>query len=168
MLSPEPNFDSDILELVNNAREVMGLPLLRKLLRGIPDTARKCVLGRSLGLDILLDDENRAYALVLEYRVAYRLARVWQAVRPYGMWNGWAVLLPPRLNEFVRDFDSRCYPSLESTPREPDTGIQSELRRLRFDWIDQHARVADLLERAKGACERATVVQNAVRASTRD
>src|ERR1700745_730244 len=101
MSSPDQNPSEEILELVNKARLLLEMPPLRKLPRGIPDTALKCVLGRSLGLEILLDDQDRAYTLVLRYRTACSLARVWGVERPYGMWNGWAVMLPARLDEFV-------------------------------------------------------------------
>jgi hypothetical protein len=160
MLSSEQNTTSEVLELVNQARLVLEMPALRKLPKGIPDAARKCVLGRSLDLEILLDDQDRAYALVLRYRTACSVARVWGVRRPYGMWNGWAVLLPRALNEFVHDFDSRCYPSIESLQRDTKEGLRSELRYLRFDWVDQHARVTNLLERAKSACEKADRARN--------
>lgn len=153
MLSPEENPSSEILELVNQARVVLELPPLRKLLKGMPDSARKCVLGRSLGVDILIDDQDRAYALVRRYRTACSLARVWGVAKPYGMWNGWAVLLPQRLNEFVHEFDARCYPSMETAQRDAGGELQSEIRNLRFDWTNQHARVARLLEKATLACE---------------
>jgi len=160
MLSPDQNPNSEILELVNQARLALELTPLRKLLRGVPDMARKCVLGRSLGLDILIDDQDRAYALVLRYRSACSVARVWGVAKPYGMWNGWAVLLPAKLNEFVHEFDSRCYPSMETSHRDGRRQLQSELRNLRFDWTNQHARVGDLLEKARLACEYAEQARN--------
>ena len=165
MLSPGQNPSIEILELVNAARLVLGLPQLRKLLKGVPDTARKCVLGRSLGVDILIDDQDRAYALLLRYRTAYSLARAWGVARPYGMWNGWAVLLPAKLNEFVHDFDSRCYPAMESPQRDNGGHLQSDLRDLRFDWTDQHTRVNNLLERARLACESAEEARNNCRSN---
>jgi hypothetical protein len=160
MLSPEQNLSSDILESVNQARLVLEMSPLRRLPRGIPVTARKCVLGRALGLEILIDDQDRTYALLLKYRTACSLARVWGVARPCGMWNGWAVLLPSGLNEFVHDFDSRCYPSMEMVQRDTRAGIQSDLRHLRFDWIDQHTWVTELLERARSAYENARHAQN--------
>jgi hypothetical protein len=160
MLFPEQNPSAEILDLINRARLVLEMPPLRKLLKGIPDTARKCVLGRSMGLDILIDDQERAYALVLRYRAAYSLARAWGVERPHGIWNGWAVLLPQRLNEFVHEFDSGCYPSMESLQRDTGGGVQSELRHLRFDWTDQRARIDNLLEKARLACEIAEQARN--------
>jgi hypothetical protein len=124
MLSPEPTACSEILEFVNAARVALEMQPLRKLPRGIPETSRKCVLGRSLGLEILLDDQDRAYALVLGYRSASKVARVWGADLPHGMWNGWAVLLPPELNAFVREFDAQCYPHLMSGTEVPEEGIR--------------------------------------------
>ena len=155
MLSLEQSPGSDVLELVNKARLVLELPPIRRLPKGIPDTARKCVLGRSLGLEILLDDQDRAYALLTDYRLASKLASVWGAARPCGMWNGWGVMLPAKLSDFVREFDSRCYPRLVSPHRESKSTTQSELRHLRFDWADQHARVSDLLKRARSAWQNA-------------
>ena len=160
MLSPEQNPDSVILQLVNKARVVLEMPPLRKLPRGIPETSRKCVLGRSLGVEVLVDDQDRAYALLLHYRAACRLARVWDVARPYGMWNGWAVLLPWELNRFVHEFDARCYPHLASEASEAKDGVRSELRHLRFDWAAEHTRVADLMERAREACGRAQTVRS--------
>src|SRR5216683_4952761 len=152
MSSVEQNPGSEILDLINKARLVMEMPALKKLPRGIPETSRKCVLGRSLGLEILLDDQDRPYALVHEYRRACRLARVWSVGRPYGMWNGWAMLLPDELSKFVHEFDSRCYPQLLSVSREQKSGVvRSELRSLRFDWVEENKKVADLLERARAA-----------------
>ena len=158
MLSPEQNPDSEILELVNKARAVLEMPPLRKLPRGIPETSRKCVLGRTLGLEVLLSDQDRAYALVLKYHTAWRLARVWGVARPYGMWNGWAVLMPPQLNRFVHEFDEHCYPHLISASEAKD-GVRSELRHLRFDWMAEQTRVADLLMRAQQACDHAASLQ---------
>lgn len=160
MLSPEKNPGSEVLELVNKARVVLELPPLRKLPRGIPETSRKCVLGRSLGVEVLLDDRDRAYALLLDYHAAWRLARVWDAARPCGMWNGWAVLLPPELDRFLHEFDALCYPHLTSAASEAKEGVISELRNLRFDWVDEQTRVTDLLERARKAYERAHALQN--------
>ncbi len=165
VLSPEQNPDSVILELVNKARVVLEMPPLRKLPRGIPETSRKCVLGRSLGVEVLVDDQDRAYALLLHYRAACRLARVWDVARPCGMWNGWAVLLPRELNRFVHEFDARCYPHLasaasEAKASEAKDGVRSELRHSRFDWAAEHTRVADLIERAGEACGRAQAVRS--------
>ena len=177
VLSPEQNPDSVILELVNKARVVLEMPPLRKLPRGIPETSRKCVLGRSLGVEVLVDDQDRAYALLLHYRAACRLARVWDVARPCGMWNGWAVLLPGsrELNRFVHEFDARCYPHLasaaseakaseakasEAKASEAKDGVRSELRHSRFDWAAEHTRVADLIERAGEACGRAQAVRS--------
>lgn len=160
VLSPEQNPDSVILELVNKARVVLEMPPLRKLPRGIPETSRKCVLGRSLGVEVLVDDQDRAYALLLHYRAACRLARVWDVTRPCGMWNGWAVLLPRELNRFVHEFDARCYPHLASAASEAKDGVRSELRHSRFDWAAEHTRVADLIERAGEACGRAQAVRS--------
>jgi hypothetical protein len=143
---------SKILQRINQARSVLGMALLHKLPRGIPETARKCVLGRSLTLDILLDDHDRAYALVLHYRTALRLAHAWDVVRPYGMWNGWAVVLPPELNDFVRDFDSHYYPWMESPQPKLNVDPQTGLRHSSFSWNSQHATVSSLLERAQAAC----------------
>jgi hypothetical protein len=160
MLSPEQNPGSEILELVNKARVVLKMPPLRKLPRGIPETSRKCVLGRSLGVEVLVDDQDRAYALLLHYRMAGRLARVWDVARPHGMWNGWAVLLPWELNRFVHEFDARCYPHLASEASEAKDGVRSELRHLRFDWAAEYTRVADLIGRGREACDRAQAVRN--------
>jgi hypothetical protein len=168
MLVSEQNPSREIRDLVNQARLVLGMPPLRKLLKGIPDTARKCVLGRSLGCDVLIDDQERAYALLLRYRAACSLARVWGVARPYGVWNGWAVLLPSSLNEFVHDFDSRCYPSMESPQRDSRGDLKSELRSLRFDWTDQHTRVKNLLEQAGLACDNAEWARNQLAQSKSD
>jgi hypothetical protein len=165
MLPSEPNPDSGILELVNKARGMLEMPMLRKLPRGIPETSQKCVLGRSLGLEILRDDQDRAYALVLLYRTACRLARVWGVARPHGMWNGWAVLLPEALNTFVDEFDARRYPQLASADGAAEDGIISELRHLRFDWVDQHSKVADLIERARDACAQARELRDRLTAA---
>ncbi len=159
MSSPEQILSQEILDLVNKARVVLGMSPLRRLPRGVPDAARKCVLGRSLGLEVLLDDQNRAYALLLHYRAACSVARVWGAARPYGMWNGWAVLLPGKLDEFVHEFDSRCHPSMESPHCDDRQRLQSDLRHLRFDWNDQHGRITALLERAKSASDNADRVR---------
>jgi hypothetical protein len=155
MLSPEQNPGLEILELVNKARVALQTPPLHKLFRGIPETSQKCVLGRSLGFEILLDDQDCAYGLLLSYLQAIKVAKAWNVPRTYGMWNGWAVRLPEPLNNFVHRFDGRCYPSLESPQRPQNAGVRSELRPLRFDWVDQHARVTTLLERARQACEEA-------------
>jgi hypothetical protein len=160
MLSPQQNPGAEILALVNKARVVLGKPPMRNLPRGIPETSRKCVLGRSLEVEVLLDDQDQAYALLSDYRSAYRLARAWSVERPCGMWNGWAVLLPPQLSRFVHEFDALCYPHLTSAPGEAKDGVRSELRHLRFDWVDEHTRVADLIERARAACDRAQDMGN--------
>ena len=109
MLSEEQNPDSELLELVNKARVILEMPPLARLPKGIPDTSRKCVLGRSLGVEVLLDDQDRAYALVFAYRLAHRLARAWGVGRPYGMWNGWAVLLPSELDVIESHFADQAY-----------------------------------------------------------
>lgn len=163
MLSPQQNPGAEILALVNKARAALGMPPIRNLPRGIPETSRKCVLGRSLDVEVLMDDQDRAYALLTDYRSAYKLARAWNAARPCGMWNGWAVLLPEELNRFVHEFDARCYPHLTSVPSEAKNNIVSELRHLRFDWVEEHTRVEDLLERARAACDHASnLVKTAV------
>jgi hypothetical protein len=158
-LSPEED-PADILELVNKARLVLEMPALRKLPSGIPETSRKCVLGRSLGVDILLDDCNRAYALLLRYHQASRLARAWAVARPCGMWNDWAVQLPGKLNRFVHEFDSRCYPALELLEPPASAVVSGDLRHLRFEWAAEHTKVVDLLERARSTCERAVQARN--------
>ena len=155
MLSSEQNPSTEILELINKARIALEMPPLRKLPRGIPETSQKCVLGRSLGLEVLVDDQDRAYALLTNYHAAWRIARAWGAERPYGMWNGWAVLLPLELNRFVHEFDARCHPYLTSAVSEVKDGVRSELRHLRFDWVAEKTRVAELLTRARQACDRA-------------
>jgi hypothetical protein len=160
MSSPEQYPGSQILELINKARIALEMPPLRKLPRGTPETSRKCVLGRSLSLEVLLDDQDRAYALLTNYHAASRLARAWGAERPYGMWNGWAMLLPSELNRFVHEFDAHCYPHLTSMENEVKDGVRSELRHLRFDWVAEHARVADLLMQARRACEYARTTLN--------
>lgn len=152
MLSPEQDAGPEILELVNKARIVLEMPVLRKLPRGVPETSQKCVLGRSLGVEILLDDQDRAYALLLHYRTACRLARVWAVERPCGMWNGWAVLLPRELNTFVHEFDARTYPQLSSVGCPSEEGDRSELQDLHFEWKGQRDKIADLLQRARQAC----------------
>jgi hypothetical protein len=159
MLPAEQSPDSEILELVNKARIVLDILPLRKLPKGIPETSRKCVLGRSLGVEVLLDDQGRAYALLFAYHSASALARTWGVGRPFGMWNGWAVLLPAELNRFVHQFDARCFPDLTSAACESKEGVRSELRHLRFDWVAEHGRVADLIERAREACDLAQTVQ---------
>jgi hypothetical protein len=166
MLSEEQNPDSELLELVNKARVILEMPPLARLPKGIPDTSRKCVLGRSLGVEVLLDDQDRAYALVFAYRLAHRLARAWGVGRPYGMWNGWAVLLPSELNRFVHEFDALCYPHLTSAASEAHGGVRSELRDLRFDWMAEHSRVANLIERAREACGEAQAVVKQSRSSS--
>ncbi len=154
-LSPEQNPGSEILELVNQARVALEMPALRNLPKGIPGTSRKCVLGRSLNVEVLIDDRDQAYVLMANYYKACRLARVWNAARPYGMWNGWAVLLPPELNNFVHEFDACHYPQLASATSGATDGVISELRQLRFDWVSEQTKVADLLARARQACDRA-------------
>jgi hypothetical protein len=155
MLSPRQNTEAEILALVNKARVALGMPPIRNLPRGIPVTSRKCVLGRSLDVEVLIDDQDQTYALLTNYRSAYKLARAWNVARPCGMWNGWAVLLSEELNRFVHEFDARCYPHLTSATSEAKNGVRSELRYLRFDWVDEHTRVADLIERARAACDQA-------------
>jgi hypothetical protein len=159
-MPPESNPGAEILELINKARVVLEMAPLRRLPRGIPETSRQCVLGRSLGVEVLLDDRDRAYGLLPRYRTALRLARVWDTSRPYGMWNGWAVLLPEELNTFVHEFDARCYPALASAASGLKDSVDPELRRSQFDWVDQHKRIADLLERARAACEHAERVRH--------
>jgi hypothetical protein len=75
------------------------------------------------------------------------------------MWNGWAVLLPSELNGFVHEFDARCYPQLSSALSEATDDVKSELRYSRFDWVAEQTRVANLIERARAACDRAQAMQ---------
>jgi hypothetical protein len=159
MLSEVQNPDTEILELINEARLVLGMPALNKLPKGVPETSQKCVLGRSLGAEILLDDQDRAYVLLLHYRAASRLARAWGVAQPNGMWNGWGVLLPEPLDRFVHEFDALCYPQLTYGYGVADDGVRSELRHLRFDWVDEGKKVSDLIERAQDACAQAQALQ---------
>jgi hypothetical protein len=160
MLTAQQTLRPDILALVNKARIALEMAPLKKLPRGVPQTSRKCVLGRSLGLEVLLDDQDRPYALVLQYHRARRLARIWCVARPHALWNGWAVMLPHGLSEFIREFDSRCYPKLVAASREEKSGqVRSDLRALRFDLMEEQTRVADLLAQAWEACQRADKVR---------
>lgn len=170
MLASKQDSEPEVLKLVNKARIVLEMPSLRKLPRGLPETSRECVLGRSLGVEILLDDQDRAYALVLQYRKACRLARIWRVERPCGMWNGWAVLLPKELNNFVHEFDAHSpqLSELTSAGCKPKDGVRSSLRHLRFDWVNQHNRVADLIERAREARDRAQALRSHLSAARHD
>jgi hypothetical protein len=108
--------DPQVLELINNARKACGMLPLRELPQGIPETSRQCVLGRSLGVEVLLDDHDGPLALTLRYRQACALARAWGGGgRPRPVWNGWAVTLPPILSQFIRQFDARKYLKLVSS-----------------------------------------------------
>jgi hypothetical protein len=162
MLSTEPDPGLEILELVNKARVLLGRPTLLKLPRGVPETSRKCVLGRSLEVEILLDDQDRAYALILHYRTACRLAHAWRVERPCGMWSGWAVLLPEQLNKFVHEFDARCYPKLSSIGCGSENGIPAGAQDLRFDWVAANNQVANLIERARRACHQTQKLRSIV------
>src|SRR5438270_9605844 len=96
----------DVVELIGKARTALGMPPLKKLPRGVRETSRQCVLGRSLGVEILIDDRDGPYALVLQYRSACALSRAWCVGRPCASWNGWAVRLPAELTRFVQEFDA--------------------------------------------------------------
>jgi hypothetical protein len=145
----------DVLELVNRARAAFGILPLRKLPRGVRETSRQCVLGRSLGVEILLDDRDGPYALVLRYRAACALARTWGVGRPCASWNGWAVRLPSELSKFVQEFDACRYPELDSGLSAKTTTSVAELRVLRFDWISEQERVQKLLDQARNVCDSA-------------
>ncbi len=90
------------------------MPLLTKLPQGIPKTSRQCVLGRSLDVEVLIDDHDGPFALVQQYRRAFVLARIWNVDRPRAVWDGWAVNLPAELGKFVHEFDGHQYPQLVS------------------------------------------------------
>lgn len=102
----------EILELVNRARIYLRMRRLTRLPRGIPGNSRRCVLSRSLGDEFLLDDQDRPFALVQEYRRACKLATAWHVERPSTVWNGWAVRLPGDLSTFIHNFDNGHYPQL--------------------------------------------------------
>jgi hypothetical protein len=157
MSSAQYEPDPQVLELINKARTACGMPQLRELPQGIPETSRQCVLGRSLGVEVLLDDLEGPFALTLRYRQACALARAWSGGgRPRAVWNGWAVTLPASLSQFIRQFDARKYPKLVSSNSEARSeSIRSELRSLRFDWVEEKNRLDDLLERARSACDHA-------------
>src|SRR2546421_6743049 len=143
---------SAVFDLVSRARSALGMPPLKRLPRGIRETSRQCVLGRSLGVEILVDDRDGPYALVLQYRSACALSRAWCVGRPCASWNGWAVRLPAALSKFVQEFDACCYPELVSNLESEKAGPVSELRSLRFDWVVEKERVQDLLDRANELC----------------
>ena len=104
----------EILELVNQARLKLKKPLLMKLPQGIPGNSRQCVLGRSLGVEVLLDEHDGPFALVQQYRRACVLASIWNVDRPCAVWDGWAFNLPAELSKFILEFDTYRYPQLVS------------------------------------------------------
>lgn len=159
MLSQQRNPGEQVLELVNRARIALEMPTLRKLPSGIPETSQKCVLGRSLDAEILLNDQDWAYVLLPNYRASCRLARAWRVERPCAIWNGWAVSLPEVLNRFVHEFDARCYPELSSAASASEDGTRAELVGLRLDWTGQKGKIAHLIERARQACHQTQEVQ---------
>ena len=103
-----------ILELVNRARIYLQMRRVTRLPRGIPGNSRRCVLSRGLGAEFLLDDQDRPFTLLQEYRRACKLAAAWQVEKPSALWNGWAVRLPSDLNTFIHNFDAHQYPQLIS------------------------------------------------------
>jgi hypothetical protein len=146
---------SAVFDLVSRARSALGMPPLKRLPRGIRETSRQCVLGRSLGVEILVDDRDGPYALVLQYRSACALSRAWCVGRPCASWNGWAVSLPAELTRFVQEFDACCYPELVSNSPPKKSATVSELRELRFDWVGEQQRVQNLIDRANELCDSA-------------
>jgi len=148
--------DAEILGLINKARTTLSMAPLEDLPSGVPNTSRLCVLGRSLGVEVLLDDKDYPFALVLNYRRGCALAKAWDVSPPTEAWNGWGVQLPAELAKFVRDFDAQQYPGLSLSTRAVDIGgIRSELRSLRFGWMEEHGRLERLLGQAREACDRA-------------
>ena len=87
---------------------------LKKLPSGTPESANQCVQARSLKVEILLDHDDRPFAFALRYRMACALDRAWRSAPPCSVWNGWMVLLPVELSNFVHDFHELCYPELVS------------------------------------------------------
>jgi len=85
---------------------------LKKLPSGTPESANQCVQARSLKVEILLDHDDRPFAFALRYRMACALDRAWRSAPPCSVWNGWMVLLPVELSNFVHVFDALRYPEL--------------------------------------------------------
>jgi hypothetical protein len=102
----------DILNVINKARSAFKMASLKKVPRGAPEKSRLCVLARALRLEVLLDEQDRPFAFVRQYRQANILASAWRVARPREAWTGWSVPLPKELSDFVQEFDAQHYPEL--------------------------------------------------------
>jgi hypothetical protein len=107
----------DILNVINKARSAFKMASLKKVPRGVPEKSRLCVLARALRLEVLLDEQDRPFAFVRQYRQASMLASAWRVARPREAWTGWSVPLPKELSDFVEEFDARRYPELITRAR---------------------------------------------------
>ena len=101
-----------VMQSINKARRALRMSPIGELPRGVPEKSRLCVLARALHLEILLDENDRPFALTRGYRQARMLANAWSVGKPGEAWNGWSVELPAELSEFVREFDACRHPEL--------------------------------------------------------
>jgi hypothetical protein len=135
----------DILKLINTARSAFRMAPLKGLPRGIPEKSRLCVLARALRFEVLLDEEDRPFALVRQYRQAKMLASAWCVNRPEEAWSGWSVPLPRELSEFVHQFDARRHPELILVGRLAELhAARTELQSLRLRLMRMQVRASVL------------------------
>jgi hypothetical protein len=149
-----PNSTREVLQALNAARMALRMAPLTRLPPGLRRQSQLCVLGRALRLEILLDEQERAFVLVREYRQASRLAAIWNTP-PQEAWYGWAVLLPAQLDHFVHEFDAGYHSRLAlRQQRYALRAAMKELKSLRSWALQMRSRVSELALEGDELCRR--------------
>jgi hypothetical protein len=95
---------SEVLELVNEARTSLDLPLLHSLPAGNLGRTRTCPLALALGGMVGVDG-----ICFKERQMALHVASAWQTPVRSAANEQFVVTLPATLRYFVRDFDLGAY-----------------------------------------------------------
>jgi hypothetical protein len=99
------------LQVVNRAREKLGLPTLAEFPKAIPNRATACLLARSLGRAMKVS-AGRQFVACRDEKEQKALRSLWRTGAISVLFVAYGLYLPPLLNKLANEFDAGKFPEL--------------------------------------------------------